>query len=109
MNSLRKGIAISAAISALAAGALAAHADTGVTPAAESRQYENFEQQLSMGSGASYTPAEHGDSGASGASMQAQAPRSGLFHRMADSAPVRKFESALRPAAGRPAITPSVF
>jgi hypothetical protein len=106
MNSLKKGIAMSAMISALAAGALAAHADAGGTQptAAESRQYENFEQQLSMGSVASYSPSEHDDSAAGGA--QAQAPRSGVFHRIAGSGPVRKLESALH---GRPAGTPSVF
>src|SRR5258708_6843533 len=106
MNGLKKGLAMSVAISALAAGALAAHADTGVTqPAAESRQYENFEQQVGMGSVATYTASEHDDGAANGATAQAQSPRSGVFHRLAASAPVRKLESALH----KHPVSPSVF
>ena len=89
MNSLKTRLAISAVVSALAAGALGAHADSG-DARAESRQTENFEHQLSTGSVDSYTPAEHDGSANGGASVQEQKPRAGIFHRVAQSAPVRR-------------------
>jgi hypothetical protein len=107
MNSLKTRLTMSAVIAALAAGALAAHADPEVEqPAtAESRQSENFEQQPGMGSVASYTPSEHAGSAAASTPGQAEPSHIGIFHRMAESRPVRSFEAALHAAPKRPAIS----
>jgi hypothetical protein len=105
MNSLKKGLAMSAVISALAAGALTAHADTGVTlpGSAESRQYESLEPQVDMGSMASYTTHE---GSAVAARAQTESSPIGTFHK-ADASPVRNFSSTLRAGPKRP--IPSVF
>ena len=98
MNSLKTRLAMSAVIAALAAGALAAHADPEIEqPAtAESRQFEIFEHQLTLGSAPTYTPSEHAGSVIASAPAPAEAPRAGVSHGLGDSGQSRNFWSAWR-------------
>jgi hypothetical protein len=110
MNSFKTRLAMSAVIAALSTGAVAAHADAGITQpsGAESPQFANFEHQLSMGSVASYMPAELGGGAVPAAPASDQPSPIGIFHR-ADSSPVRSVSTTLRAIARRPAVSPSPF
>jgi hypothetical protein len=104
MKSLRNRLAISVVISAFAAGAVAAHAQSA---GVELRQDENS-PQLSMGPVQDSLPLDHEGSAAVVVAAQAESSPIGIFHR-ADSSPVRAVSTAMRAIAKRRAVIASPF
>jgi hypothetical protein len=106
MKSLRNTIAMSAAITALAAGAVGAHAQSA---GAEFRQDENSPQQLSLGPVQGFPSPEREGSAATFEPEQAEStPPTGILQR-ADSSPARSFLSKLRTSLTRKSVIRSPF
>jgi hypothetical protein len=106
MKSLRNTIAMSAVITALAAGAVAAHAQSA---GAEFRQDENSPQQLSMGPvQGSPSPEREGSAAAFEPEQAESTPPTGIPHR-ADSRPVGSFLSKVHASLTRKSVISSPF